>query len=88
MADGTRMDEHFAYRPVVVCDEDLITGCRLPGGIGRLSTKQAPLAIRHLQAFETRAVLLRPDRYVFGTANTPGQLGELIRAYDADVRAG
>ena len=88
LADGTRMDEHFAYRPVVVCDEGLITGCRLSGGIGRLSTKQAPLAIRHLEAFKTGAVLLRPDRYVFGTANTPGQLGELIKAYDAVVRAG
>ena len=88
LPDGTRMDDLCAYRPVVVADEDLIAGFRPSGDIARLSTKQAPLAKRHLAAVETRAVLLRPDRYVFGTAHTPGQLAELIRAYNADVGAG
>jgi 3-(3-hydroxy-phenyl)propionate hydroxylase len=77
LSDGTRMDDRIGYAPVIVADACLARGYLPPAGVALVTTDDAPDATAHLNAFGTRAVLLRPDRYILGSAETAEELTAL-----------
>ena len=77
LADGTRMDDRIGYAPVVVADASLARGYLPPAGVALLTTDDAPDLTGHLETLGTRAVLLRPDRYILGSAETKEELDAL-----------
>lgn len=79
LADGRRMDDAFGAVSMVVADAALVRDPARLEGLAVLTTDEAPEAVEHLAAFGTRAVLLRPDRYILGSAETPEQLAALTR---------
>ncbi|MGI6247559.1 MAG: bifunctional 3-(3-hydroxy-phenyl)propionate/3-hydroxycinnamic acid hydroxylase [Pseudochelatococcus sp.] len=78
LADGRLMDDAVGHRFVLVADAALAAGVRPPDGVALVTTAGAPDVARHLARFETRAALLRPDRFVHGTAETPETLAALL----------
>lgn len=83
LPDGTRLDDATGHVPLLVIDADLARHADPIPGIARITTDDVPDAARHLAAFETRAVLLRPDRYILGTADTAADLGALAALWSA-----
>jgi 3-(3-hydroxy-phenyl)propionate hydroxylase len=45
---------------------------------GAITISDSPDAAEHLARMETRAAILRPDRYTLGVANTHEELMDLI----------
>jgi len=89
LPDGTRMDDVTGYAPVVVADAALAQGYLSPAGVALLTTQDAPDAAKHLEAFGTLAVLLRPDRYILGSAETAealNTLAELLPPQNPDIK--
>lgn len=76
MADGRLMDDAFPHRFVVVAEAGLAGA--LPPGIGLITPDTAPDAAEHLARAGARAVVLRPDRYILGTAQTAVDLAALV----------
>ena len=77
LADGRLMDDVVGYAPVLVADATLLQGTKLPEGIAVVSTDDSPDAASQLARFRARAALLRPDRYILGTAEDEDDLAEL-----------
>ena len=77
LPDGTRMDDTIGYAPVVLADAYVARGYRPPAGIALVTTEEAPDLTGHLQSLGTHAVLLRPDRYILGSAETTAELDAL-----------
>jgi 3-(3-hydroxy-phenyl)propionate hydroxylase len=76
---GTKpMDEAFAHRFVVVAETALAEGLKLPVGVGLVTTDNSPDAAEHLARLGARAAVVRPDRYVLGSADTQNELAGLI----------
>ncbi|MEZ5810006.1 MAG: bifunctional 3-(3-hydroxy-phenyl)propionate/3-hydroxycinnamic acid hydroxylase [Rhizobiaceae bacterium] len=90
LADGGRLDDRTGYRFVLVVDgafwRRAPTDIRARAGKSDLRIVDADdhheLAA-WLEAHDTRAVLVRPDRYILGTAGGTDQLGELLSAVPA-----
>jgi 3-(3-hydroxy-phenyl)propionate hydroxylase len=77
LPDGRRMDDVIGPVPLIVADAALAEGFTPPEGVVLLTTDDAPEAAAHLARFNIGAVLLRPDRYILGSANTPAELVSL-----------
>jgi 3-(3-hydroxy-phenyl)propionate hydroxylase len=84
LADGRLMDQATAYAPTLVADVAVATDGHLATararGIAVITTNEAPAIARALTDLGAAAVMLRPDRYILGTAATRPQLDELIIA--------
>ncbi len=78
LADGRLMDEAFRHRFVLVSEAALAEGLSAPKGLGLVTTADSPDAAEHLACFGVRAVLLRPDRHIFGAADSPAELAALV----------
>lgn len=78
MADGRRMDDATGPGFVLVATSDLASGLALPPAIALVTPESAPGAAEELARFGAHAVLLRPDRYIFGSADTPEALAALL----------
>jgi 3-(3-hydroxy-phenyl)propionate hydroxylase len=78
MNDGRRMDDVTGFCPVIVADHTLVAGFKPPHGVRLITTQDTTFAATHLAAFNTAAVLLRPDRYILGSANTLEELIALL----------
>ncbi|MGO9993627.1 MAG: bifunctional 3-(3-hydroxy-phenyl)propionate/3-hydroxycinnamic acid hydroxylase [Steroidobacteraceae bacterium] len=78
LADGRLMDEVYRHRFVVVAEPEFAEHLDLPQSVGLLTRSNSPDAEEHLARMETRAVVLRPDRYVLGVADTRTELNELV----------
>lgn len=76
MADGTRMDDLFRHKWVVVCEAALADGLELPADVG-LVTDDASNAGEHLAKLGARATVLRPDRHTLGSADSLEELRSL-----------
>ena len=78
LADGTPMDRTVGHVFVLVCSHDLAAEIALPEGVALVTTQNAPDVAAHLARFGTRAALLRPDRFVLGTAGTAQATADLL----------
>lgn len=79
LADGRRMDRVVDHRFILVCEAALANGLTLPEGMALITAEGAPDVASHLARFSTRAALLRPDRFILGTAETSTALHILIQ---------
>lgn len=78
LAGGVRMDRAVGYNYVLVIDATMADQMPLPNGLAVVSTRDASDVQNHLARFSTKAALLRPDRFILGTADTPQELATLL----------
>ncbi len=78
--DGTRLDDVAGQRFVLIADQAMADAADALPEMHVIGDGQAALARAYLDALGTRAVMLRPDRYVLGTAGTPDALAGLCNA--------
>ena len=86
LADGRRMDMTIGHEFVLVVDAALADAVPLPEGLAVVATHNAPDVQTHLDRFSTRAALLRPDRFILGTANTPPELAITLGRLPSSTR--
>lgn len=80
LADGRRMDEIAGAGFFLACTGALARGLQLPPGVGLVTPATVPGIADELARLGTGAALVRPDRYIFGTADTPEALAALLAA--------
>ena len=68
------MDDAVGYAPVLVAEAALLHGA--PEGLEVVSTDDS-FDAQHLARLDTRAVVLRPDRYILGSADDRNSLVNL-----------
>lgn len=84
LANGARLDDHCGYAPVLLAETSLLHDGHpwlekaLAMGVSVLSTDNEPNVRAELDRLETKAVLLRPDRYILGTAADGSELSDLL----------
>lgn len=78
LADGQRLDDVVGYAHCLVADAGLLADATLPEGLCVVSSADAPAAAAELEQFGVRAVLLRPDRYIRGSAHDGAGLSALL----------
>lgn len=78
MNDGRRMDDVAGFHPVIVADDALVAEFAPPEDVCLITTEDSWDATAHLDALDTRAVLLRPDRYILGCAGSAEELAGLL----------
>ena len=83
LAGGALLDERCGYAALLLAREELISEAG-PGSSGRLFAvpvaDNSPELRRCLDQLDARAALVRPDRYILGTAESASQFKELQRA--------
>jgi len=85
-ADGTRFDDLTGYRFVLIADGALLADARIaPEDISRagaylIDADHVPASADYLKELEVGAVLVRPDRYIFGAARSGQELQALCSA--------
>lgn len=85
LPDGTRLDDLVGRRFLLAATPELTAG--LPDPVRKALEEEPEVAVltspQHvgqlLTSVEASAVLVRPDRYVLGTAHTPEELEALLR---------
>lgn len=91
LGDGSRLDDRAGHDFVLIVDGALWRDA--PADIRALADATSMLVLdagKHgelaawLDAHDTKAVLVRPDRYILGTAGDTDQLGELLSAVPAE----
>ncbi len=78
---GTLIDDRVGYAPVVLVEEALLEEYVVPSGTTspRLISSKEDSSIESLLAdLQTRAIYVRPDRYILGTASTWEELDSLV----------
>lgn len=87
--NGGSMDDLSGYRFALICDQALLTEAAInitqlrKAGLYVAHPEDEPAVQAYLSALATRAVLIRPDRYIFGTCTTADKLQVMLE----DVRA-
>lgn len=84
LPDGQRLDDIVGRRFLLAVTPELLAG--LPASVRTALEDEPEIAVlsspRHirelLDAVESSAVLVRPDRYVLGTARTPAEVEGLL----------
>jgi 3-(3-hydroxy-phenyl)propionate hydroxylase len=81
---GGPMDDLSGYRFVLISDQPLLEQASIDvtqmnkAGLHVVLSDDEPAAQAYLADLQTQAVLIRPDRYIFGTCTTAGQLQALL----------
>jgi len=79
------MDRRFGNGWRLVLDGEMDAPAHVPPALALIELQQFPeadgIAAQWMQRHECRCALVRPDNYVFGTAATQAQLGELLREW-------
>jgi 3-(3-hydroxy-phenyl)propionate hydroxylase len=93
LADGTRLDDMVGAHFVLAVRRDLYEGLpahtrHLLEDDGDLVTLLDPLKVdRILEAATAGALVIRPDHYILGAADTPADLERLVRSIPSVARA-
>ena len=89
LADGTRLDDLVGFRFALVGSDAVLGDVVAAAGrsLARLGIQVISASSDGLKAWLSRlavgAVLVRPDRYLFGTADTPADVEALIASLEA-----
>lgn len=85
LASGQRLDDAAGYGFVLLGEADYIdaAGSLRDAGVHLVSAEGEPAVGDYLAALGTRAVMIRPDRYILGTAGTTAELEDLCAAVEA-----
>ncbi len=78
--EGGRIDDEVGQRFLLVCDQEFVGAVQGRDSLRVVSSDQHPNARAYLDALDTQAIMLRPDRYVLGTARTREELASLCSA--------
>lgn len=77
LCDGTRLDDRIGYRSVLIVDPGWAEEARGLAGPLSVLAAESPSMLQWLERLGARAVLLRPDRYIAGSANDLSELSGL-----------
>lgn len=77
LVTGHALDDLCGYRPLLITRLDM-QRCVEGAGFDVLLARDEPDVCSCLDELATDAVLVRPDRYILGTANTPDELNALL----------
>ena len=84
LRDGVLLDDRVGYAPVLLTRGEVWRGetgrCGLDPSVSLLLDDGEPAIAACLAQFDCVAVLLRPDRYILGTARNGDQLAALCGA--------
>lgn len=78
LENGQPMDDRVGYQSVLLVDDDDITLVR-PEGMPILRAVDEPQIASSLKRLNTKAVLVRPDRYVLNSADSVGEMHRLMQ---------
>ena len=79
LSDNRLMDDVIGYSPALLIKEDIkFYNLNLPTGLIVISSESEKEVSACLQYMGTEAVLIRPDRYILGTAKTKEDLNNLL----------
>jgi len=84
LVGGRRLDDASGYRYVLLCDADILQAAGLmyeeiaAAGVYLVLADNEPACAAYLSALSTRAVMIRPDRYILGTAEAEVDLRKLV----------
>ncbi|MEP1206524.1 MAG: bifunctional 3-(3-hydroxy-phenyl)propionate/3-hydroxycinnamic acid hydroxylase [Rhizobiaceae bacterium] len=85
LAGGEKLDDRAGLAAVLITssstptlEQGQFSGCVI-------SAQNEPAALKYLADLDVAAVLIRPDRYIFGTAAQPSDLPELLAAWKKTV---
>lgn len=93
LENGELMDDVVGYRFALVGDPAVVGAIdaeakQVLGSLNVQVLDQYPPEMRAwTERLDTAAVLIRPDRYIFGTAKTAAELDELVGRLDAMLKA-
>lgn len=77
LSSGQLMDDLIGYQPVLIVDGEMVDR-QIPADLQVVATGDEPALKPILSDMGATAVLIRPDRYVLGSARTRGALDRLI----------
>lgn len=77
LLDGSRFDDIAGMHPVLVTRKALSRAHRPDERLLLMNTVRYPVLTQCLDDLKTDAVLVRPDKYIFGAARNDGELREL-----------
>jgi 3-(3-hydroxy-phenyl)propionate hydroxylase len=77
-AGGARSDDVAPYEAVLLARDEVAAGLAVPRGVTVITDSEVPEVVAYLAAAGCGAVLLRPDRYVFGTAGSRAEAAVLL----------
>ncbi|MBX2823807.1 MAG: bifunctional 3-(3-hydroxy-phenyl)propionate/3-hydroxycinnamic acid hydroxylase [Gammaproteobacteria bacterium] len=84
LADGRRLDDAAGYASVLLAEQALTSQLdRSDRTLEVITEQECPALVELLPRWNCRALLLRPDRYVLGTANTLSDTLDLLKGFDS-----
>ena len=81
LSNGQKLDDYCGYAPVLLVKDPslLIDIENMP--MSYFGGKEHPEINRALDDLNSSAVLVRPDRYIFGVARNNSQIADLVNSY-------
>jgi 3-(3-hydroxy-phenyl)propionate hydroxylase len=81
LGDGRRLDDAAGYHPALLVAPGFYEVSANPHGNLHVVVADSPASQDYLASLGAQAVLIRPDRYIYGTANHAEQLDHLLAGY-------
>jgi 3-(3-hydroxy-phenyl)propionate hydroxylase len=83
LADGRRLDDVTGYFATLLVAEGLVEFARSRAGTVHVLAADSCASQEYLSSLGALAVLIRPDRYIYGTASRADELEHLLAGYRA-----